>query len=97
MFEDRVEAARRVAHLDGDDFVDVALVAGFLELGECALWVRQDEADDAELSAVAGEHGVDVDVCCCEHSCHLAQSAFCVFGEYRNLIEHRVVISFCES
>ena len=92
--EDCIEAARRVAHLDGDDLVDMALVAGLLELGERAVRVRQHEADDAEFSAVAGEHGVDVDVCCGEHCRHLAQSAFRVFSEYRNLIEHRVVIPF---
>lgn len=60
--EDFVQTARRIAHFDGDDFVHMALVAGFLQFRDSQFWIGDDEADDAEFCAVIGQHGVDIDI-----------------------------------
>lgn len=60
--EDFVQTARRIAHFDGDDFVHMTLVAGFLQFRDSQFRIGDDEADDAEFCAVIGQHGVDIDI-----------------------------------
>ena len=94
MVENFIQAARRIAHFDGDDAVHMALVTGFFQLLDGQFRIGNEEADDAEFGAVIGQHGVDVDIGIGQNGGHLAQGALVVFSEDRNLMEHEIRIPF---
>lgn len=61
-FQDSVQAAGGIGHFDSDDFVQSALIAFGFQGVKGHRGAVDDEADDAEFGAVAGQHGIDIDV-----------------------------------
>lgn len=86
--QDAVEAARGISHLDADDLVEATLIAFSLQCFDGKGSVVYDETDDAEFSAVAGQHGINVNISLGEDGGDFGEATLIVFGEKRNLIEH---------